>query len=142
MIWLRTFDINKKYRMKKRLLLLVSLIAVMTYSCKEDETPDNNGNTNNTQPQELCDSLDVTYDAFVKATVDVRCNTQSCHAASAGGFKLGTYEEVKTAAMKENFLGAIKHEQGFTSMPIGSAKLSDEEIQRFECWEKNNFKEK
>ena len=126
--------------MKKRLLLLVSLIAVLTYSCKDDETPDNNNNNNN-QPQELCDSLNITYDAHIKAIVDANCNTSSCHAVGAGGFMLGSYSDVKTAAMKENFLGAIRHEQGYKAMPAGGAKMSDEIIQQFECWEKLGFQE-
>ena len=57
------------------------------------------------------------------------------------GFKLSNYTEVKTAAEKTNWLGAIKHEDGFEAMPKGGTKLSDSQIQQLECWEKTGFKE-
>ena len=123
--------------MKKILLLVVSASFVFMYSCNDEEpTP----STNN-QPQALCDSIAITYNGHIKAIVDVSCNSASCHAISAGGFKLGTYAEVKAAAEKANFLGAIKHENGFEAMPRNAAKLSDDDIQKFECWEKTSFPE-
>lgn len=125
----------------KNTLLIVSLFtAVFLFSCDADDKPD--PKTNNTAPQELCDSIAITYDGHLKAIVDLNCNTSSCHAIGAGGFKLGTYAEVKAAAEKPSLLGAIKHEAGFDAMPSGSPKLSDEIIQMFECWEKTDFPEK
>ncbi len=123
--------------MKKILLIAVSAAFLLMYSCKDEKpTP----STNN-QSQELCDSIAITYNGHIKAIVDMSCNTSSCHAVSAGGFKLGTYAEVKAAAEKANFLGAIKHENGFEAMPRNGAKLSDDVIQQFECWEKTSFPE-
>mgnify|MGYP000421609346 CR=1 FL=1 len=125
--------------MKKIILALTIFAGLFMVGCDEDDEPTK---TTNTQPQELCDSLNITYDAHIKAIVDMSCNTASCHASSAGGFKLGTYAEVKAAAEKENFLKAIKHEDGAVNMPMGASKLSDENIQKFECWEKTGFTEK
>ncbi len=111
--------------------------AIILHSCDDNEpTP-----STNSQPQALCDSLDITYTGHIKSIVDVSCNTTYCHGSGIGGFKLSNYTEVKTAAEKTNWLGAIKHEDGFEAMPKGGTKLSDSQIQQLECWEKTGFKE-
>ncbi|MFT5511739.1 MAG: hypothetical protein ACI8SE_000132 [Bacteroidia bacterium] len=123
--------------MKKILIGSITACLLILHSCKDDKpTP----STNN-QPQKLCDSLNISYNTHIKTTIDANCNTAYCHAQGTGGFMLGTYNEVKTAAKKATFLGAIKHESGFEAMPKGGAKLSDEIIQQLECWEKTGFKE-
>lgn len=126
---------HKKQRMKRSIVLVVSAAFLLMYSC-DNEKPKPSSNN---QSQELCDSIAITYDGHIKAIVDASCNTSTCHALSAGGFKLGTFAEVKTAAEKANFLGAIKHENGFEAMPRNQPKLGDDIIQQFECWEKTNF---
>ncbi|MFT5724895.1 MAG: hypothetical protein ACI9JN_002018 [Bacteroidia bacterium] len=131
------FVVQERNRMKKTVLFSICATTLLLYSCKDDETPI----TTNNQPQELCDSIAITYNGHVKAIMDVSCNTASCHAVSAGGFKLGTFNEVKTAAEKANFLGAIKHANGVEPMPKGGAKLGDDIIQQLECWEKTSFPE-
>lgn len=124
--------------MKKVLLLSSLAIMALAYGCDDEEPTKNSGNN---QPQELCDSLAITYDGHIKTIVDSKCNTSGCHASAAGGFKLGTYAEVKAAAQKANFLGAIRHEAGFVAMPLSGDKLDDKLIQQFECWEKSSFPE-
>lgn len=128
--------------MKKTLLIALTLATVLVYSCKEKEDPEptktNNGNN---QPQELCDSLAITYDGHIKAIMGTSCNLGGCHATGAGGFMLGTYVEVKTAAEKANFLGAIRHEDGFLPMPSGQPQLDSSLIEQLECWEKSGFPE-
>ena len=122
----------------KKITILTLFAGILLFNSCDDNEP--KPSTNN-QPQALCDSLNITYNTHVKAIVDANCNTAYCHAAGVGGFKLGTYAEVKTAAEKPNFLGAIKHEDGYEAMPKGQPKLSDNFIQQFECWEKTGFKE-
>lgn len=123
--------------MNKVLIIFIGAVFVLLYSC-DKETP--KPSTNN-QSQALCDSIAITYNGHIKAVVDANCNTPYCHGASVGGFTLGTYAQVKAAAEKPNFLGAIKHEDGYEAMPKSAAKLSDDVIQQFECWEKTGFPE-
>jgi len=113
----------------------------MVYSCKEDEEPEPQGGGNT--PQELCDSLDITFDTHIKAIVDNSCNGATCHApGGGGGFSLQTYDEVKGAAQYPAFLGAIMQMDTFTFMPYTPApKLSDALIEQLECWEKSGFPE-
>ncbi len=128
---------SMKNGIKKITILLLFAVAIVLHSCDDNEpTP----STNN-QPQALCDSLAITYTGHIKLIVDASCNTTYCHGTGIGGFNLGTFAEVKTAAKKTNWLGAIKHESGFEAMPKGGSKLSDTQIQQLECWEKTGFKE-
>lgn len=128
---------TKENNMKKFILVGVTACLLILHSCKDDTpTP-----STNSQPQELCDSLNITYNTHIKAVINATCNTAYCHAQGTGGFMLGTYNEVKTAAEKANFLRAIKHESGAEAMPKGGSKLTDNIIQQFECWEKTGFKE-
>jgi hypothetical protein len=123
--------------MKKTILIIICASIAVMYGC-DNEKPKPGGD----QPQELCDSLAITYEGHIKAIVDASCNSAYCHAASAGGFMLGTYTEVKATAEMPKFLGAIKHENGFKQMPSGQPKLSDDIIQQLECWVQNGFVEK
>lgn len=120
--------------MKKTLLIVCATLAALTYSCKDEPI-------HTTEPRDYCDSLGITYDGHIKAVMDANCAIPTCHtqAAKSGGFALSTYFEVRDAAKKDNFLGAIKREQGFKGMPIGAPKLSDEIVEQLECWQENAF---
>jgi hypothetical protein len=125
--------------MKSRYTLALTLAACLlfAYSCKDDDaTPVT------TQDQDVCDTLDVSYNSVVKAVIDNNCATDYCHGgAGAGNVFMANYTETKTVASQGRFLKAIKHQPGASPMPKDKAQLSDGEITILECWVQNGFKE-
>lgn len=85
---------------------------------------------------EACDTTSTAYSAEIKPILDQFCNTSGCHNATsvAAGYNFESYDNVKNAALGSRFLGSIRHESGFSSMPKGSDKLTDCQIQKIEIW--------
>jgi hypothetical protein len=59
---------------------------------------------------------------------------------------LSNYDGAKDAAKGKNFLGAIRHQEGFDAMPpppkpplADTKKLSDETIEKISCWIQNGM---
>ena len=72
---------SMKNGIKKITFLLMFVSAIILHSCDDNEpTP-----STNSQPQALCDSLDITYTGHIKSIVDVSCNTTYCHGSGIGG---------------------------------------------------------
>ena len=116
-------------------LTALTFVLLFVYSCKDDST-----SPGTTPDQDVCDSLDVTYDAVVGQIIDANCG--ACHGGSGPGpFNMRNYTETKTAASGGVFLKAIKHESGAVPMPKDGPKLTDGEILILECWIINGFKE-
>ncbi len=66
-------------------------------------------------------------------------NCLSCHSNadannSGAGIKLEDYSDLKIIVDNGKLLGAIKHETGFASMPLGNDKLDDNKISQIEQW--------
>jgi hypothetical protein len=51
-----------------------------------------------------------------------------------------TFESVKKAATNGYLLGSIKHQKGYDAMPRGAPKLTQETIDKIECWINNGMK--
>ena len=85
-------------------------------------------------PSTECDTVDVTYSGTVLPLLQERCFT--CHSAAAnmGSITLEGFNNLKTLIDNGRFLGAIRHEPGFTPMPQNAGMLPDCQIMKIEAW--------
>jgi hypothetical protein len=81
-----------------------------------------------------CDTLNLTFSGTIQPLVNNYC--KGCHnnTLPSGGFSYETYAGVAAAVNSGRFLGAVKHQAGFSAMPKGGAKLSDCQIRQIEKW--------
>lgn len=86
-----------------------------------------------------CDTENVTYSGFVLPLLESRCI--SCHNSQlpSGNVNLENYENLVTFVENGRFLGAIRHEPGFSNMPQGQAQLSSCQIESIEAWIAEGF---
>lgn len=122
--------------MKKPILIfaMVGFIA----ACKSTKTT----TTTTAAPAESldCSSYSVTFSGEVKSILENHCT--KCHNANnKAGYNFFTLESAVKGAKSGHLLGSIKHEKGYDKMPIGAPKLSQEEIDKIECWINNGMKE-
>ena len=118
--------------MKKALsrLLITSAITqlvVFSQSCKYDKEM--------LPPQSAClPAANVSFAADVQPIL--RANCFSCHGNGSlfGNVSCQTYDDVKALATSGRLLGSISHTPGFASMPIGSPKLNDCNIDEVRTW--------
>lgn len=109
-----------------RLFILLAVVLMYTACYKDNEEdlyPDNGCNTEN-----------VSFAQTVWPVLNNNC--VSCHSGpgASGGIRLGNYNEVVATIDGGRFLGAIKHENGFSAMPQGGSKLSDCNISQIDAW--------
>lgn len=123
-------------KLKSVLLLIFISATVALQSCYKDNEED-------LYPDpDKCNTENVSFSQTVMPVITNNC--VSCHSGSApsGGVSLSNYAEVVASVDGGRFLGAIRHESGFSAMPQGAAKLSDCNISRIEAWieqgKKNN----
>jgi|SRR5688572_15659285 len=115
-----------KTRVQLSILILVTTILSGCYYDVEEELYPESFNS--------CDTANVTYNQTVRPILDLNC--MSCHSqlSQQGGIVLETYSNVISYVNSGQLLGAINHEQGFSPMPQGTAKLSDCNILKIEKW--------
>lgn len=125
----------KKYKFKSAVVLLsISLL----YAC---------GSSKKTEVITAvldCNTVkEISYKVDILPILEPNCASSGCHNDKSRKHNISVLkiEDVKNAAVKGQLLGAIKHEKGFTKMPMFKPKLKDEEIQKIECWVKNGMKE-
>jgi hypothetical protein len=111
------------HSIKFSLVVFISLSIILSCEVKE-ETLD-------------CTSLEPslnTYNRNIKSIMDASCATSGCHTqnARAGGITLNTYASVKTNFVNGRGLCSVK--QTCNPMPQDGSKLSDDAIQKLECW--------
>jgi mono/diheme cytochrome c family protein len=111
------------------LLGLATALLLLYSGCKhepEDFIPDPDPTT--------CDTTNVTYNGTVFPILSQYCI--SCHSGAnpSGGLDFTKYDQLAFVAQNGALLGAIKHLQGYSPMPQGSAKLSDCKIRQIEIW--------
>jgi len=113
-------------------LIYFSLICLTLgiYSCDGDEEP--------VDPPVIVEECDAarTYTDDIQAIIETNCAIAACHdaASAAADIVLADYTTVAAEAEMSRFLSAIRHESGFTAMPIGAAQLSEELITEIACW--------
>ena len=81
-----------------------------------------------------CNTENVSFSQTIQPIINNSC--VGCHsgAGASAGISLANHSEIVAAIDGGSFLGAIKHEQGFSAMPQGAPKLSDCNIQQIEAW--------
>lgn len=81
-----------------------------------------------------CNTMDISYNSYVKGVFSLSCN--GCHstAAAFGGVILDTYAGVKKVAVNNSLYGAINWEVGFERMPQGQAQLDSCTISKIKSW--------
>lgn len=84
-----------------------------------------------------CDTSQVTLSGKVKPILVSNC--YSCHSnqnasVAGGGTNLEEYSSLKNQADNGLLVGVINHNNGFSQMPKGAAKLSDCNISLIEAW--------
>lgn len=111
----------------KRLLMLSFplLLAVPScyYNVEEDLYPDLG-----------CDTDGVTYSGTVLPILEANCF--SCHGEgiNTGNVTLEGYDNLLGLVNSGRFLGAIRHDAGFTPMPQDQPQLPDCTIEKIEAW--------
>jgi len=85
---------------------------------------------------EPCDTTAVTYGLTVAPILAQNCMEPECHGGDAteSGIPLEGYDNVKVSVESERFLGAIRHESGFSFMPKNTSQLKDCDITKIEIW--------
>lgn len=83
-----------------------------------------------------CDTTNVTYTLTIKPLMDLKCN--GCHSGStpSANLNLTLYSALKSIALNGKLMGVISHQNGFSPMPKGGAKLPDCEIKAVDIWVK------
>lgn len=112
-----------------RNLILVAIVLggviLLSNSCKKDQvqTSPFSGNCADT----------ISFSTQIEPMMNQNCSTSGCHdVSSAGGYNLGGHANI--AANATIILNVLRHENGLTPMPLGSAQLNDSLIQQFQCW--------
>jgi hypothetical protein len=115
-----------------KLLFPAVLLVSLMVSCK-DSTPDTVD----------CAGLTPTYTSDIKAILDASCAKSGCHNANdlANNYDFSQYATAAPISQGDRFLGAIQHKGGFSAMPQGQAKLSQDKIDLLTCWVQNGSPE-
>ncbi len=108
------------------LLVWVTVLALFT-SCYYDSEED-------LYPTLECDTSNVTYTSTVLPLLQRNCYV--CHEAAAnfGNITLEGYANLKRFVDNGQFLGAIKHQSGFSPMPQNAPQLLECNIEKIEAW--------
>lgn len=117
-------------------LILTSVLILITQSCAYDNEEELYPTTTPT----TCDTTQAKFAAFVSPLISSTCAISGCHTAASApvsaGVNLSSYTTIKAyiTSNKTAFLGSIKHDQRFSTMPKSAAKLSDCNIKKIEVW--------
>jgi hypothetical protein len=122
--------------MSKFIILSTSLIILILFACKSKEA----------EPTVYdCASVTPKYTTDIKPIFDASCATAGCHSAAAkkGGADLSTYAASKSFADADGhaILGTVQHTEGFSAMPQGGSKLSEDKVKLISCWIQNGAPE-
>ena len=121
--------------MKHIKILAISLICAATFvvACKSSQTSTKSNVTASAASN--CSSPAITYRNGLKPIVDKNCTTGGCH--TDGSMNFTSYADLKKFADE----GEIKkHVLKIKNMPPNH-KLSDSELNAFQCWLDNGAKE-
>jgi hypothetical protein len=81
-----------------------------------------------------CDTNSYAFSTTIQPLININC--KGCHNAtlSSGGIRLDNYTSVKSVADNGSLFGAISHQQGYTAMPQGGARLPECNIIQVKKW--------
>lgn len=118
------------YNILKKLFLLFTILLLTDCTFRNDEE---------ILAEQICDVEEVTFSGFVKPLIQSKC--ESCHnpSFSSGDVNLQGYDNLKVYVENNRFLGAIRHDPGFTPMPFGQSRLPNCDILKIEKWIEEGF---
>lgn len=85
-------------------------------------------------PKTECDTDNISYSIDVVPILQNNCYECHSEAVNQAGITLEGYDNLKTYVDNGRFLGAIKHDPGFSPMPQGRPQLPDCQIAKIEQW--------
>lgn len=94
----------------------------------------NQGLLNNSCPDLICDTVEVTFSGDIFPMMDSYCS--GCHTGSVvnADVHLGTYNEIKFQASTGAIIGTISNADGYAVMPSNTSGLTDCQIRMVEIW--------
>ena len=110
--------------MKYAFLIVVVLLVII--SCRKKITP-------------LCDGSNLTYDNGIKSIIDANCMGSGCHSSGSSNGDFTTYQGMVQVLNNGKFRDQVLEKQ---RMPKGSKKLSQDDINKIQCWAEINYPEK
>ncbi len=98
---------------------------LLTLSCNKDKAP---------QPIPFeCADTTISYSISIEPLIMQNCAVSGCHNSSgAGGYVFESYISIEES--KDVILKTLRHDNGVAPMPLGSPKLSMDQVQSFTCW--------
>jgi hypothetical protein len=108
--------------MKAKLVYLLFVIAVIV-ACKKDKKSE--------KLTPSCDGSSPTYQSTIKNIIDSKCASASCHPGYS------TYEGLQQDLQNGSFSKEVLTDQ---TMPKDS-KLSQDQLNKIQCWVNNGFPE-
>ncbi|NUM51882.1 MAG: hypothetical protein HUU48_12290 [Flavobacteriales bacterium] len=119
----------------KNIITAITCLIIGITSCKKES------NITDYAEQATCTGTTPTYTADVATILNTNCATSKCHNASSAKAKINLSDYNNASAQFRNNkrnLASVHHEKGIKKMPEGRAKLSDEIINKLDCWVKNS----
>ena len=85
-------------------------------------------------PSNICETTDVSYANVVEPILINNCYVCHAEGVAQGGIVVESYNNLKVHVDNGRFLGAIRHDPGFSPMPQSNPKLSDCNITKIAAW--------
>jgi hypothetical protein len=92
-------------------------------------------------PEPTDNSEKFTYSTHAEPILTNFCATTGCHVSGAQVGSLANYNDAKAFVQVGRIMGSIKHDAGFSPMPKGQAKLSDQVIETIQQWIDDGLRE-
>lgn len=106
---------------KKVAVIMECCAIVVIVSCKKSDP--------------VCDGSQPTYESVVQSIIDNSC--LSCH-GNGSSRNFTTYQRLKPFLDNGRFKKLVLEDQ---TMPKGPAKLSQDELNKIQCWVNNGYPE-
>jgi cytochrome c553 len=114
--------------MQRRLALLGTAVVLLTAGCTYSHG----------DPAPACDVAQetITYQGVIAPIIAASC--LRCHGSTVantlgGGKNFGSYASLSSSP-QNTLLGCVRHDPGYSVMPLDGGKLSDCDIKRLETW--------
>ena len=113
--------------MKKTICVLAISFALGASGCYYDVEEE-------LYPELECDTQNATFSGTVQPVLSQNCLVCHSAAVNTAGITLEGYNNLKVHVDNGRFLGAIKHQAGFSPMPQGGPQLPECDILKIEQW--------
>lgn len=107
------------------LIIGIILTGVLFTSCKKN------------QHKPECDGSNLTYNSGISAIINSSCLGSSCHGNGAANANFSTYTQLQPYLSNGKFRAQVLEKK---TMPK-NASLSNEQLNKIQCWVDNNYPE-